>query len=55
MKAKTVAELKAELVACRGRQYEAARRRDIIGMKQEHAHEKHILNKLKEAYKNGGC
>ena len=53
MKARTIDELKAELVACRTRQYEAARRRDVIGMKQEHRHEQHILNKLKEAYRNG--
>lgn len=48
MKARTLPELKAELIACRNRQIEAARRRDVIGMKQEHRHEQHIQNKIKE-------
>lgn len=54
MKARTLPELKAELIACRQRQYEAARRRDVIGMKQEHRHEVNIQNKIREIMKGTG-
>lgn len=51
MKARTLPELKAELIACRNRQIEAARKRDVIGMKQEHRHEVNIQNKIREIMK----
>ena len=48
MKANTIEKLMQELIACRQRQYDAARRKDFIGFKQEHRHEMHIINKINE-------
>lgn len=48
MRANTINDLMRELEECRHRQCAAARKGDRIGFKQEHRHEIHILNKIKE-------
>lgn len=48
MRANTISDLMRELEECRHRQCAAARKRDWTGFKQEHRHEIHILNKIKE-------
>lgn len=40
--------LQAKLIECRQRQARFATMRNAMGVKQEHRHEMHILNKIKE-------